>query len=41
MIEFEEYNNYMLHTACTNKKLMDDEPINKKREQQKHEEVEL
>jgi predicted GNAT superfamily acetyltransferase len=42
MIDFEEYNNYMLHIAYSNKKLIDDETINKKREQQqKKEEVEL
>jgi hypothetical protein len=42
MIEFEEYNNYMLHIACSNKKLIDDETLIKKREQQqKQEEVEL
>ena len=42
MIDFEEYNNYMLHVACSNKKLIDDETINKKREQQqKQEEVEF
>ncbi len=29
MIEFEEYNNYMLHIARSNKKLIDDETINK------------
>ena len=42
MIEFEEYNNYMLHIAYSNKKFVDDETIKKKREQQqKQEEVEL
>ena len=42
MIDFEEYNNYMLHIAYSNKKLIDDETINKKREQQqKKDEVEL
>ena len=42
MIDFEEYNNYMLHIAYSNKKLINDETINKKREQQqKKEEVEL
>ena len=42
MIEFEEYNNYMLHIACSNKKLIDDEELNRKREkQQKQEETEL
>ena len=42
MIEFEEYNNYMLHIACSNKKLINDEELNRKREkQQKQEETEL
>jgi hypothetical protein len=42
MIEFEEYNNYMLHIACSNKKIIDDETLNKKLEkQQKQEETEL
>ena len=42
MIEFEEYNNYMLHIACSNKKLIDDEELNRKREKQlKQEETEL
>jgi hypothetical protein len=42
MIDLEEYNNYMLHIAYSNKKLIDDEAVNKKREQQqKKEKVEL
>ena len=42
MIDHQEYNNYMLHIAYSNKKLIDDEIINRKREQQqKQEETEL
>lgn len=42
MIDHQEYNYYMLHIAYSNKKLIDDEIINRKREQQqKQEETEL
>jgi hypothetical protein len=32
MIDHQEYNNYMLHIAYSNKKLIDDEELNRKRE---------
>ena len=38
MIDIEEYNNYMLHVACSNKKLIDDEKIKKKKVQQERQE---
>ncbi len=42
MIDFEEYKNYVLHIAYSNKKRFDNKTINKKREQQKKkEEIEL
>lgn len=41
MIDMEEYNNYMMVVACSNKKLIDDEKIKRKKEiQQKQESVE-
>jgi len=38
MIDLEEYNNYMLHIAYSNKKLIDDEKIKNKQEKQKRQE---
>lgn len=39
MISIEEYNNYMIHIACSNKKLIDDEKLKLKREQQHKQEA--
>jgi hypothetical protein len=39
MIDMEEYNNYMLLVACSNKKLIDDEKIKEKREKQQRQEA--
>ena len=41
MIENQEHNNYMPHIAYSNKKLIDDENINKREQQQKQEETEF
>lgn len=39
MIDFQEYNNYMLLVACSNKKLIDDEILKKKKEYQERQEA--
>ena len=39
MIDIEEYNNYMFYVACSNKKLINDEKINKKKKQQERQEA--